>query len=809
MNNKEKNYQLKYCEKYFGKGNWEQEVLNRVDVLLKGLHDDYLLYVEFKYIISNNNDLRQARAQAILTNKKQEQILERVGLAYMDSDGNDTLEIIDCSDDSVMYNNDINWRAEVASSPSKDAVERINDRIKSKVTPYKNEEIRQIYQLLRRGRETKIQITDCNINTVYNQWRNAVPFERKIDNEQELINLFLTDICNGTIYEEQVKEDITQPTLFGPQKVGEKLVGVGRPLMRENTNLSKYKLQRIGDDIRIEYAHREMYPFISAKDYDFFWQKYQRPPSYVEFIKILEHSAKLYSDQYRRDTGGEYTPTCFVELQNELLAKHGYNLNEYIVCDPCAGVGNLENEFGRDYKRYCYLSTLEQTDVDICRSKGFENSVRFDFLKDKSFPLWKYGGSEMDIREIAQFEGRKLMIVMNPPYTRQKGFSNDLAIEFFNKVVKLCPDVIVFYCKTEFFLRPVVSNFVKSKYNIVSHVFSNAKTTFKLSEWPVSLVIFDREKGDKIDKQHITASRYEVDNKDKKLHFKQICNYDNSRPPLIKEIEEKIKKSNKGLLLGQWTNQNYCLVLSERTDSNRHITTDNVKYCLLLKGINFNTHGKYFETSNLTYRGKVREIPSELFNDAIMFSQFYIGLNFTNKGNVRNYIMPFTADELGCAHNDLNVLLSIPNTEDPLYHQDEQKKPIKFDFREFLHQFDFSAEAKALYYSALKLFRYYHQNSAYTNKDWNDSYYDITNAFMHKDVDSFKALDNPDDRRITRVKTTKGTHGFGRNTIAGFVSDADLPIFNDFFDKRDTLALKINQELLDAHLLLWQRENIY
>lgn len=809
MNNQEKNFQLKFCEKYFGKGNWEQEVLNRVDVLLKGRRGDYLLYIEFKYVITNTTDLREARAQAILTNKKQEQILERVGLAYQDTDGNDVLEIIDCSDDSVMYNNDINWRSEVASSPSKDAVERINDRIKGKFTPYKNEEIRQIYQLLRRGRETKIQITDRNINTVYNQWKNAVPFERKVDNEQELINLFLTDICNGTVYEEQVVEDVTRPTLFGSEKIGEKIIGMGRPLMRENTNLSKYKLQRIDDDIRIEYAHREMYPFISAQDYDFFWQKYQRPPSYGEFIKILEHSAKLYSDQYRRDTGGEYTPTCFVELQNQLLADNGYNLNEYIVCDPCAGVGNLENEFGRDYKQYCYLSTLEQTDVDICRSKGFENSVRFDFLKDKAFPLWKYRGTEMDIREIARLENRKLMIVMNPPYTRQKGFSNDLAIEFFNKVVKLCPDTIVFYCKTEFFLRPTVANFVKSKYNIVAHVFSNAKTTFKLSEWPVSLVIFDREKGHKIDKQHITATRYELDYKDKKLHQKQVCPYDNSRPSLIKEIEEKIKKNGKGLLLGQWTNQNYCLVLSERTDSNRHITTQNLKYCLLLKGINFNTDGKYFETSNLTYRGKFGDIPRELFNDAVMFSQFYIGLNFSNKSGRRNFIMPFTAAELGCGLNDLNSLIATPQADDPLYHQGEQPKQIKFDFREFFAGFDFSAEAKELYAAALELFRYYHRTPVYPQKDWNDSFYDITNAFMHKDANSFKALDRPNDRRITRVKTTKGTRGFGRNTIGQYVPAGDLAMFTSFFDKRDALARKINQELLDARLLLWERENIY
>ena len=80
---------------------------------------------------------------------------------------------------------------------------------------------------------------------------------------------------------------------------------------------------------------------------------------------------------------------------------------------------------------------------------------------------------------------------------------------------------------------------------------------------------------------------------------------------------------------------------------------------------------------------------------------------------------------------------------------------------------------------------------------------------MQKDVTAFTTLDNPDDRRITKVRTTKGTRGFGRNTVSAFVPDGSLPLFRDFFDSRDALAEKINQELLDAHLLLWKRENIY
>ena len=97
----------------------------------------------------------------------------------------------------------------------------------------------------------------------------------------------------------------------------------------------------------------------------------------------------------------------------------------------------------------------------------------------------------------------------------------------------------------------------------------------------------------------------------------------------------------------------------------------------------------------------------------------------------------------------------------------------------------------------------------YTDKDYNDSYYDITNAIMGKDVSTFKTIDKSNDTRITKVKTTKGTKGFGRNTIAYAVNSKDLPIFDKFFDARDVLAKKINKQLVEQGLLLWERENIY
>jgi hypothetical protein len=169
-------------------------------------------------------------------------------------------------------------------------------------------------------------------------------------------------------------------------------------------------------------------------------------------------------------------------------------------------------------------------------------------------------------------------------------------------------------------------------------------------------------------------------------------------------------------------------------------------------------------------------------------------------------MMPFTAEELGCGVNELNELFIEQSDGLPF----EQAVPERFNFREFLNRFEFSAEARELREASLEIFRYYHRQPKYTNiHEWNDSFYDITNAIMGKNPADFQELKSNEDRRITRVKTTKGTMGFGRKNIEMVVPKADLAMFNRFFDARDHLARKINRQLVEQHLLLWERENIY
>ena len=803
----EVNYKKNFCEKYFDKGTWDLDVLNQVDVLLKDKKGTPLLYIESKFIISNETARRQALAQVILTNKKQTEILSRVALIYKDPSDNNYLELIDCSENSVMYNNDINWNSERPSSPTKDAIDRINDRITGKIIIYQNDEIKEFYALLKQNKETVINITEKNFNVVYNQWKSSVTFREKVDDEQDLINLFLVDILNGTKYKKSIYRDIEENTLFGTVKIGEKEEDTEQDLIREGTNLSHYKLMFDGEKIDgIKYSGENSSAYFTIADseaYNCFWKKYKRPPEKNEFLKILEYSASLYSDKYRRDTGGEYTPTCFVEKQNEILSRH-YDLNQFIICDPCAGVGNLENQFGKDFKQYCYLSTLEQMDVDICKIKGFENSIQFDYLRNEQQPKWKYKGTLLDINEICKREKRKLMIVMNPPYQLKKEFKHNLAIEFFNKVVKLSPEVIVFYYETKSFYGEEINHYINSGYKIISHLFSNAKTTFLLSEWPISQIIFDKNQGTILKKDKIELERYELEKGS--LIYKNKYIYDSTRPNLFKELKVAIKNNATGMVLGNVSYLNDVIKIGNGgIDRGNNITTGNIKLCLLSKGLIFNTHHKYFELNSNVYKGTIEDISKELYSDAIMFSLFYKGILFSNKGQ-KNYIMPFTAEELGCNKNDLNVLFPEQNNQD-LFSGVELQTP--FDFRLFMKHQVFSEEANNLYFAALEIFKYYHKSEEYIEKDWNDSFYDITNAIMGKDISSFSEFQTDNDTRITRNKTTKGTKGFGKNTIKYAVNTSALPVFTNFFEVRDILAKKINRQLVDQGLLLWERENIY
>lgn len=815
-------YKVKFTQDYFNPKlcKYDNE---RIDIILLDKKGSPLLYIEAKTVLSNTQAREKALAQIVLTNKKQSQILNHLALIYKEND-NDILEFIDLLDDSVMFNNDFHWESETPSTPTRDAIDRINDRLKksAKIIKYINDEIKEFYANLLKREDLEIAITFKNMITIFYAWKEALTFKNEIKNEQSLINLFLVDMLNNTKYQDSLK-------IVGTE------VGSQKPLIREGTDLNAFNIEVSESKQEVKFIddkNEKFYTIPNLQAYKAFWDKYKRPPAKDEFLKILEESHLLYTDKYRKDTGGEYTPFFFVVEQNKILEEYckdsNTNLSDYIIYDPCCGVGNLENQFSQEIKKQCYLSTLDSKDVDICKIKDFENVVQFDYLANDKEPEFTHGGTELTINEIAKREKKKLMIIMNPPYqnyTNYQGKRENKAISFFNKVVKLQPEVIVFYYKTEQMFSEALEAYQKSGLKIYSHIFSTAQT-FNLSDWSISQMIFSKNFGDEINDKSFTAKRYERD----KIGFNFIKSYtyDLERPSLVKEIDTAIKQNQKGMILGQYSYLNSTILVSnggfEKADK---ITTENLKYTLLSKGLNFNTHHQYFERNDYVLKGKISEIPQELFRDAIVFSLFFKGNLFSNKpiresaivrggGDklvaLKNYIMPFNAEQLGgaCKHNDLNVLYpenaEIIGYEKNLFEDSKTLEIPPFDFREFLQQFKFSKEAKALFNAALEIFKYYHANPCYQNKNYNDSFYDIANAIMGKDKN---APTSKRSNQTIRTNTTKGTLGFGQKNIKFVIPSKDLELFYHFFEMRKILAEKINEELLDSKLLLWKRENIF
>jgi hypothetical protein len=128
---------------------------------------------------------------------------------------------------------------------------------------------------------------------------------------------------------------------------------------------------------------------------------------------------RIVEDTTRRKQGEFFTPAIWVDKAHEYIASvYGENWKEeYIVWDPAWGTGNLT----RDYQfKELYVSTLNQSDIDTANQMGYNSEAvkfQYDFLNDDYSKLPK------GLR-IAIEEGRKIIVLMNPPYATVNDFKN-------------------------------------------------------------------------------------------------------------------------------------------------------------------------------------------------------------------------------------------------------------------------------------------------------------------------------------------------------------------------------------------------
>lgn len=150
---------------------------------------------------------------------------------------------------------------------------------------------------------------------------------------------------------------------------------------------------------------------IDKRGFNGFFSIYKETHNPVELRELIANKDRLIQEISRRRTGAFFTPSDWVQEAHNMLAEHfGINWkNEYVVWDASCGTANLT----RDYSfNELYLSTLEQTDLNIIAEAGYNSNAtkfQFDFLNDSLDKL-------PDGLKTALKEGKKIIFLNNPPY---------------------------------------------------------------------------------------------------------------------------------------------------------------------------------------------------------------------------------------------------------------------------------------------------------------------------------------------------------------------------------------------------------
>ena len=200
------------------------------------------------------------------------------------------------------------------------------------------------HQLSIDGLQVKKQITEQNFEQVYQYWDRI--FGEAVRNGYKPSRYFVSDIQEGNTY--------TIPS-------------EGKVLFRvDNTYISKK---------------------ILIKDYQWFWSIFDKVSNIDTIRGILAKVDRLTDDTLRRFHGEYYTPVPFatkaLDYIAETIGKEWWKSGEYRFWDMAAGTGNLEYNLPAAAWKYCYLSTLEETDVEhLHRLFPDANVFQYNYLDD-------------------------------------------------------------------------------------------------------------------------------------------------------------------------------------------------------------------------------------------------------------------------------------------------------------------------------------------------------------------------------------------------------------------------------------------
>ena len=195
-----------------------------------------------------------------------------------------------------------------------------------------------------KGLHVKKQITEKNFERVYTYWERI--FGDAVRNGYKPSRYFVSDIQEGN-------------TIFSPID--------GKALFNVDNKFIPKK--------------------ILARDYDWFWSLFDKVKNIDTIRGILAKVDRLTDDSLRRFHGEFFTPIPFATKALDYIAdtigQEWWATGEYRLWDMAAGTGNLEYNLPAAAWKYCYLSTLEETDVEhLMRLFPDANVFQYNYLDD-------------------------------------------------------------------------------------------------------------------------------------------------------------------------------------------------------------------------------------------------------------------------------------------------------------------------------------------------------------------------------------------------------------------------------------------
>lgn len=264
-----------------------------------------------------------------------------------------------------------------------------------KIETHAEEFISTVKNAIKSGDIIRTQITPNNLKQVFDKWVVMIGHEIVGVREEDYALLFFADIMHdGTV--------------------------------STHTNLPAELLHKNGAPVfslggkNFELGNKE--------GYRRFWAIYHKPPKAEYRDYLLERRDSLIPLDERSFKGAYYTPLAVVDKAYDKLAETlGKNWQkDYIVWDMCCGVGNLEVKHSNP--RNIYMSTLDQADIDVMKAtKTCVAATRFQYdylnddITDDGRIDYNLTNKVPDGLRKAIAEGKKILVLINPPYAEAGG----------------------------------------------------------------------------------------------------------------------------------------------------------------------------------------------------------------------------------------------------------------------------------------------------------------------------------------------------------------------------------------------------